>query len=115
MDDIPNCPKCNCDYTYEDGNLFICPECAHEWSKHTEDEKGSEEIVIKDAVGNILVDGDNVTIAKDSKVKGASDLKAGTKVKNIRIVKEVNGHNIEAKVPGYGQMMLKSSIVKKAN
>ena len=119
MDDFPNCPKCSCEYTYEDGNLFICPECGHEWSKYSEKENVKEEgaeAVIKDAVGNILSDGDSVTIIKDTKVKGSSSsLKAGTKVKNIRLVEEVNGHNIDAKVPGIGPLMLKSSIVKKSN
>jgi protein PhnA len=114
MSECPPCPKCTCEYTYEDGNLFICPECSYEWSKH-EAEESTEKSAVKDAVGNILHDGDDVTIFKDSKVKGApKPLKAGTKVKNIKLVDAVNGHDIDAKVPGFGQMMLKSSIVKKS-
>lgn len=113
MTDLPKCPKCDSDYTYEDGFLFICPECGHEWTDQEEDD--SQGAVVKDAHGNVLEDGDDVTIIKDVKVKGSSTpLKVGVKVKNIRLVEEVNGHNIEAKVPGFGQMMLKSSIVKKA-
>ena len=112
MDEIPNCEKCGSEYGYDDGNIYICPDCGHEWSK---EKKEVEEKVTKDVSGNILKDGDNVTIAKDIKVKGSSTaLKAGVKVKNIRIVEEVNGHDIEAKVPGFGSMMLKSSIVKRS-
>jgi protein PhnA len=116
MSDLPNCPKCGSEYTYEDGNLYICPECAHEWMESAESSDEPQESVVKDAHGNILTDGDSVTIIKDVKVKGASlALKVGVKVKNIKLVDEVNGHNIDAKVPGFGQMMLKSSIVKKSN
>lgn len=108
---IPNCPKCNSEYTYEDGNLFVCPECAHEW---TADEKVEEDgLVVKDAYGNILQDGDTVTIIKDLKVKGSSTpLKIGTKVKNIRLVE--GDHNIDCKIDGFGAMQLKSEFVKKA-
>lgn len=115
MANSPKCIKCGSEYVYEDGALYICPECGHEWA--IQDEKGEEtQAVIKDAHGNVLQDGDSVTIIKDVKVKGSSTpLKVGVKVKNIRLVDEVNGHNIEAKVPGFGQMMLKSEIVKKSN
>lgn len=114
MTDLPKCPKCTSTYTYEDGFLYICPECGHEWAVHEESE--APEAVVKDAHGNILQDGDTVTIIKDIKVKGSSTpLKVGVKVKNIHLVEEVDGHNIEAKVPGFGQMMLKSSIVKKSS
>ncbi len=107
MTDLPKCPKCNSEYTYKDGVLYICPECGHEWDIHTERKEEPAQLVVKDAYGNILQDGDSVTIIKNIKVKGAaSDLKAGVKVKNIRLVEEVNGHNIEAKVPGFGTMML---------
>lgn len=108
---IPNCPKCNSEYTYEDGNLFICPVCAHEW---TDDEQAEENgLVVKDAFGNILQDGDTITIIKDLKVKGSSStLKIGTKVKNIRLVE--GDHNIECKIDGFGGMKLKSEFVKKA-
>jgi len=116
MSDLPHCPKCGSEYTYEDGALYICPECAYEWSIHAETGEQADSSVIKDAHGNILQDGDSVTIIKDIKVKGSSTpLKVGVKVKSIRLVEEVNGHNIEAKVPGFGTMMLKSSIVKKTN
>lgn len=116
MTDLPKCIKCGSAYTYEAGSLYICPECGHEWSIHTEKKEEEVQPVVKDAHGNILQDGDTVTIIKDVKVKGSSSaLKVGTKVKNIRLVDEVNGHNIEAKVPGFGQMMLKSEIVKKSS
>jgi protein PhnA len=116
MKDLPNCKKCNSPYTYEDGSLYICPECAHEWNIQEEKEEISISHKVKDAHGNILQDGDSVTIIKDIRVKGSSStLKVGVKVKNIRIVDEVNGHNIEAKVPGFGSMMLKSEIVKKSD
>ncbi|MEJ9282236.1 zinc ribbon domain-containing protein YjdM [Ureibacillus thermosphaericus] len=108
---IPNCPKCNSEYTYEDGNVFICPECAHEWteSDHTEEEG----LVVKDAYGNLLQDGDTVTIIKDLKIKGSSStLKIGTKVKNIKLVE--GDHNIDCKIDGFGAMKLKSEFVKKA-
>ena len=116
MTDLPKCPQCGSEHTYEDGALYICPECGHEWAIHVEKEGEIAQSVVKDAYGNILQDGDSVTIIKDIKVKGASSaLKIGVKVKNIRLVDEVNGHNIEAKVPGFGTMMLKSEIVKKSN
>ncbi|CRX39205.1 zinc ribbon domain-containing protein YjdM [Estrella lausannensis] len=116
MTNLPKCPQCSSDYTYEDGALYICPECGHEWAIEAKEESEPTPTVVKDAHGNILQDGDSVTIVKDIKVKGSSTaLKAGVKVKNIRLVDEVNGHNIEAKVPGFGSMMLKSEIVKKSN
>jgi len=116
MSKLPLCPKCSSDYTYQEDQLFICPDCGYEWSNENVDQKMTQEVVVKDAFGNLLQDGDSVTIIKDLKVKGASSaLKVGIKVKNIKIVDEVNGHNIEAKVPGFGVMMLKSEIVKKSN
>lgn len=116
MTNLPKCTKCGSEYTYENGALYVCPECGHEWAIHAEEENKTVESVVKDAYGNILHDGDSVTIIKDIKVKGSSSaLKVGVKVKNIRLVDEVNGHNIEAKVPGFGVMMLKSEIVKKSN
>ncbi len=112
MSNLPNCPKCNSEYTYEDGNLLICPECAHEWTVESEVENNEEENVIKDANGNTLTDGDTVTIMKDLKVKGSSStLKMGTKVKNIRLVD--GDHNIDCKIDGFGAMKLKSEFVKK--
>ena len=113
METLPNCPKCNSEYTYEDGALLVCPECGHEWNANmaTEDES-----VIKDVNGNVLNDGDSVTIVKDLKVKGSSSsIKIVTKVKRIRIVPDAaDGHDIECKIDGFGAMKLKSSVVKKA-
>ena len=111
MPKIPNCPECNSEYTYEDGTLFVCPECAHEWTTESLDE-GDQEKVIKDANGNILNDGDSVTVIKDLKVKGSSlVVKIGTKVKNIRLVD--GDHDIDCKISGIGAMKLKSEFVKK--
>lgn len=112
MDKMPNCPKCNSEYTYEDGNLYVCPECAYEWSTSEEANK-EEEKVIRDANGNILQDGDTVTVIKDLKVKGSSSvIKIGTKVKNIKLVE--GDHDIDCKIDGFGAMSLKSEFVKKA-
>ena len=111
MSNLPNCPKCNSEYTYEDGNMIICPECAYEWNPahETNDE---DALIVKDSNGNILSDGDSVTIIKDLKVKGSSSpLKKGTKVKNIRLVD--GDHNIDCKIDGFGAMSLKSEFVKK--
>ena len=112
---LPNCPKCQSEYTYQDGDLLICPECAHEW---TEGEvlTSEEQEVIKDANGNVLADGDSVTVIKDLKIKGSSSVvKVGTKVKSIRLVPDASdGHNIDCKIDGVGAMKLKSEFVKKA-
>ncbi|RHH69510.1 alkylphosphonate utilization protein [Vagococcus sp. AM17-17] len=109
METLPNCPECNSSYTYEDGLMYICPECAHEWS--TQDSE-TVETVKTDAFGNPLADGDSVTVIKDLKVKGASQpIKQGTKVKNIRLVE--GDHDIDCKVDGFGPMKLKSEFVKK--
>lgn len=111
MDKLQNCPKCNSEYTYSDGTFLICPECGYEWVEG-EDLNKDNELVVKDANGNILKDGDSVTIIKDLKVKGASSaLKQGTKVKNIRLVD--GDHNIDCKIDGFGAMSLKSEFVKK--
>ncbi len=110
---LPSCPKCNSEYTYEDGELLICPECSHEWK----DGEAAEEVaIIKDAVGNVLTDGDTVTVIKDLKIKGSSSVvKVGTKAKNIRLLPDANdGHDIDCKVDGFGPMKLKSEFVKKA-
>jgi protein PhnA len=111
MTSSPKCPKCTSEFTYQDGDLFICPECSHEWGANTvqdEDEK-----VWKDANGNILQDGDTVTVIKDLKVKGSSSvLKVGTKVKGIRLIE--GDHDIDCKIDGFGPMKLKSEFVKKA-
>jgi protein PhnA len=112
MSDLPNCPKCNSEYTYEVGALLICPECACEWSKSAT--TASEQArVWKDANGNILQDGDSVTVIKDLKVKGSSSVvKGGTKVRNIRLID--GDHDIDCKIDGIGAMQLKSVFVKKA-
>ena len=111
MNTLPNCPKCNSEYTYEDGALLVCPECGHEWTLESEAEE-TEEKVFKDANGNILQDGDTVSVIKDLKVKGSSSvLKQGTKVKNIRLVD--GDHDIDCKIDGFGPMKLKSEFVKK--
>ena len=109
---LPKCPKCGSEYTYEDGNMLICPECFHEWTLE-ESNSENEENVVKDSNGNVLQNGDSVTIIKDLKVKGSSsDLKRGTKVKNIRLIDD-GIHNIECKIDGFGAMKLKSEFVKK--
>lgn len=115
-ENIPSCVKCGSEFTYQDGILYICPECGHEWTEDLESKDEKHEVVVKDAYGTLLKDGDTVTIIRDIKVKGSSSvIKVGVKVKDIRIVEEVNGHNIDAKIPGFGSMMLKSEIVKKCN
>lgn len=113
MSDTPACPKCGSEYVYEDGNLNVCPECAHEWPIGQAAESGNDGLVVRDVHGNILNDGDSVTVIKDLKVKGTSAVvKVGTKVRNIRLVE--GDHNIDCKVDGVGQMSLKSEFVKKA-
>ena len=113
MSDLPNCPKCDSSYTYEDGLMFICPECGHEWVKDAVVESSDDERVIRDANGNPLHDGDTVTVIKGLKVKGSSAVvKVGTKVKNIRLVD--GDHDIDCKIDGIGAMKLKSKFVKKA-
>jgi len=112
MSDLPRCPKCNSEYTYVDAELYVCPECAHEWPQAAA-EAAEEARVVRDAVGNVLADGDTVTVIKDLKVKGSSSVvKVGTKVKNIRLVD--GDHDIDCRIEGIGQMGLKSEFVKKA-
>ncbi len=109
----PPCPECSSEYTYEMPPLLVCPECAHEWT--IEDELANTTNIITDSVGNPLADGDTVTVVKTLKVKGAAQpIKAGTKVRNIRLVQGVGDHDIECKIDGFGAMQLKSSVVKKA-
>src|SRR5690554_4320907 len=111
-----SCPKCQSQYSYEDRGLWVCPECGHEWTATESGGGESAAQVIRDAVGNELRDGDTVTIIKDLKV-GNSAIKVGTKVKNIRLLPPeqwIGDHDIDAKVPGFGPMNLKSSVVKKA-
>lgn len=113
MSNLPPCPACSSTFTYEDGSLYICPECAHEWPQADTSADGSDERIIKDANGNVLQDGDSVTVIKDLKVKGSSlVVKVGTKVKNIRLVE--GDHDIDCKIDGIGAMKLKSEFVKKS-
>ena len=109
---LPKCPQCNSEFTYEDGAMYVCPECAHEWAKDGIAEPAETGLAVRDAVGNVLQDGDSVTVIKDLKVKGSSFVvKVGTKVKNIRIVE--GDHDIDCKIDGIGAMSLKSEFVKK--
>jgi len=113
MSALPKCPECGSEYTYEDGAMYVCPECGHEWAQAGEAPAEPEGLVVKDANGNLLEDGDTVTVIKDLKVKGSSSVvKVGTKVKNIRLVE--GDHDIDCKVEGVGAMKLKSEFVKKA-
>jgi protein PhnA len=113
MSIFPHCPKCSSAYTYEDGSMYVCPECAHEWPREAE-AGADDKRVVRDAVGNVLQDGDTVTVIKDLKVKGSSSVvKVGTKVKNIRLVE--GDHDIDCKIDGIGSMGLKSEFVKKAS
>ena len=113
MSSLTSCPECKSEFSYEMGALLVCSECAHEWNPS--DVEIEQVRVIKDAAGNVLSDGDDVTIVKDLKVKGSSNtLKVGTKVRSIRLIDGPGDHDIEAKVDGFGPMNLKSSIVKKA-
>ena len=109
---LPKCPSCSSEYTYEDGEFYVCPECAHEWAKSGAEGELSESVV-RDAFGSVLSDGDSVTVIKDLKIKGSSSVvKVGTKVRNIRIVS--GDHDIDCKIDGIGAMQLKSEFVKKA-
>jgi protein PhnA len=113
MSGLPPCPKCGSAYTYEDNTLYICPECAHEWAQDAGAETDELALVVKDAHGSVLQDGDNVTVIKDLKVKGSSSvIKVGTKVKIIRLID--GDHDIDCRVEGIGAMQLKSEFVKKA-
>jgi protein PhnA len=113
MPSLPKCPACNSEYTYEDGLLYICPECAHEWNRAETTDVAAADTGVRDAHGNRLQDGDTVSVIKDLKVKGSSAVvKVGTRVKNIRLVD--GDHNIDCKIDGIGAMQLKSEFVKKA-
>ncbi len=112
MSALPPCPKCSSALTYEDGPLLVCPECAHEWSLAGTPEEGAP-VLVRDSNGNVLQDGDTVTVIKDLKIKGSSQVvKVGTRVKNIRLVS--GDHDIDCRVDGVGPMQLKSAFVKKA-
>lgn len=112
MNDLPKCPKCDSEYTYHDGVLFVCPDCAYEWTNEMEEKATNDLLIIKDANGNSLQDGDTITVIKDLKVKGTSlVVKVGTKIKSIRLVE--GDHDIDCKIEGIGPMKLKSQFVKK--
>ena len=112
MTTLPKCPSCSSEYTYEDGEMYVCPECAHEWTQ-TAAVSAEADSVVRDAFGNVLSDGDSVTVIKDLKIKGSSSVvKVGTKVRNIRIIS--GDHDIDCKIDGVGAMQLKSEFVKKA-
>ena len=112
MSSLPPCPKCGSEFTYEDGSAYICPECAHEWSAQAITQTEAAAKVYRDSAGNVLQDGDTVTVIKDLKLKGSSGVvKMGTKVKNIRLVD--SDHDIACKIDGFGAMSLKSEFVKK--
>ena len=112
MSNLPACPQCNSAFTYEDGSLYICPECAHEWSTDSASETLDSAHIFKDAHGTVLHDGDSITVIKDLKVKGSSlVVKVGTKVKNIRLID--GDHDIDCKIDGIGAMKLKSEYVRK--
>ncbi|HLT98637.1 MAG TPA: zinc ribbon domain-containing protein YjdM [Burkholderiaceae bacterium] len=112
MSSLPPCPECQADFTYEDRNFYVCPQCAHEWSANEAPSEAASEKVVRDSAGNVLQDGDTVTVIKDLKLKGSSGVvKMGTKVKNIRLVDA--DHDIDCKIDGFGPMSLKSEFVKK--
>ena len=113
MPTLPKCPMCKSEYTYEDGDKYVCPECAHEWPQAAAERPAEESVVVRDAIGNVLTDGDSVTVIKDLKIKGSSSVvKVGTKVRNIRLVS--GDHDIDCKIDGIGAMQLKSEFIKKA-
>ena len=113
MSDLPNCPRCESAYAYQDRDKLVCPECGHEWNENNE----PKQTTVRDANGNVLSSGDNVSVIRDLKVKGSSSsLKVGTKVKNIRVLDAdhiVDGHDIDCRIDGFGAIKLKSSVVKK--
>jgi protein PhnA len=114
MTELPQCPKCASAYTYDDGHQYVCPECAHEWERVAATAPAEQARVWKDAHGNLLADGDSVTVIKDLRIKGSSSVvKVGTKVKNIRLVE--GDHDIDCRIDGVGAMQLKSEFVKKSN
>lgn len=114
----PKCPKCSCEYTYADGNMWVCPECSYEWSAAVKIEAQEAEVddsIIKDSNGNVLSEGDSVVVIKDLPVKGApKPIKSGTKVKNIKLRDMGDGHNIACRIEGFGDINLKSEFVRKA-
>ncbi|MBJ7348920.1 MAG: alkylphosphonate utilization protein [Thermoleophilaceae bacterium] len=113
-DAAPHCPACDSEYTYEMNGQQVCSMCSHEWTPGAAEEEGAGADVIRDSAGEVLTDGDTVTVIKELKVKGALSIKRGTKVRNIRLVNGVGDHDIDCKIDGIGPMQLKSSVVKKA-
>jgi len=117
VDSLPLCPQCSSEHAYEMGALLVCPMCGHEWSATASEGEAEAsapaEAVVKDSVGNPLSDGDTVSLVTSVKVKGSLQIKAGTKVRNIRLIDPINGHDIDCKIDGFGAMLLKSSVVKK--
>ncbi|MGM0518450.1 MAG: zinc ribbon domain-containing protein YjdM [Campylobacterota bacterium] len=113
--DLPNCPKCDCEYTYEDGSLLVCPQCAYEWSHDDTVNEEDEEFTVKDSNGTTLRSGDDVTVIKDLKIKGSSSVvKVGTKIKAIRLVQSADDHNIDCKIKGVGAIKITPKFVKKS-
>ena len=113
MSGFPPCPKCRSEYCYEDRDMYVCPECTHEWAKNSVVDIADSLRIVRDAYGNVLNDGDTVTVIKDLKVKGSSSVvKVGTKVKGIRLAD--GDHDIDCRIEGIGEMQLKSEFVKKA-
>ena len=113
MNQFPPCPHCSSEYTYEDGSMYVCPECAHEWAIAVAAGTGEEQRTVRDAFGTVLNNGDAVTVIKDLKIKGSSSVvKVGTKVRNIRLID--GDHDIDCRIDGIGAMQLKSEFVKKA-
>lgn len=114
----PKCPKCDCEYTYQDGALWVCPQCSYEWGAQVEshaEEIPMDDNLVRDSNGNVLTDGDSVTVIKELRIKGASSVvKVGTKVKNIRLIDPIDGHDIACKIDGIGAINLKSEYVRKA-
>lgn len=119
MPALPHCPQCQSEYTYEDGEMYVCPECGHEWlkkewSKQAEADNNDEGFVIRDVNGAVLKNGDSVTVIKDLKIKGSSSvIKVGTKIKNIRLLDKPD-HNIDCRVSGVGAALVTAAFVKKA-
>ncbi|MBW1640691.1 zinc ribbon domain-containing protein YjdM [Microbacterium resistens] len=115
-DTLPLCPGCSSEHAYEMGALLVCPMCGHEWSpSDAASDDAPVERVVRDAVGNVLADGDTVVVTTGIKVKGSPQgIKQGAKVRGIRLIDPVNGHDIDGRVDGFGAMLLKSGLVKKA-
>ena len=113
--DSPVCPECGSEHTYEMAELLVCSMCGHEWNPTEISQAAEDANAIRDSVGNVLEDGDTVIVVRDLPVKGSpGGIKAGTKVRGIRLTEPVDGHDIDCRIDGFGRMRLKSSVVKKA-